>query len=120
VHIDRAASLPAPWTGRKRCGWHLLNCPCPNGPWQSIIQVMENGSFVLWNMEVPLIMLQATQQKRLLDSQQAKYVQGVLGMLIAVVGSRSCLGIILQQARSEVMSLLRSDELLESDDAVAA
>jgi len=81
---------------------------------------MENGCFVLWNMEVPLIMLQSNQPKRLLDSRQAKYVQGVLGMLIAVVGSRSRLGIILQQARSEVTSLLRSDELLECDDTVAA
>jgi len=60
-----------------------------------------------------------TEPKRLLDPQQARYVAGVLGMLIAVVGQRTCLGIVLQQARSEITSLLRSEELLE-DECTAA
>jgi hypothetical protein len=64
-------------------------------------------------------MRQPTEPKRLLDPKQARYVMGVLGMLIAVVGQRTCLGIILQQARSEITSLLRSDELLE-DECMAA
>ena len=64
-------------------------------------------------------MRQPTEQNRLLDPHQAKYVTGVLGMLIAVVGQRSCLGIVLQQARSEITSLLRSDELLEDECAAA-
>jgi hypothetical protein len=62
---------------------------------------------------------QPTHSRRLLDSDQAKYVLGVLGMLIAVVGPRSCLGIVLQQARSEVSSLLRSDELVDNECVAA-
>ncbi len=64
-------------------------------------------------------MSQPAESKRLLDPHQARYVTGVLGMLIAVVGHRSCLGIVLQQARSEIISLLRSEDLLE-DECVAA
>ncbi len=60
-------------------------------------------------------MRQPTQPSRLLDSDQAKYVLGVLSMLIAVVGARTCLGIVLQQARSEISSLLRSDELVDNE-----
>jgi hypothetical protein len=64
-------------------------------------------------------MRQPNQTSRLLDPRQGRYVIGVLGMLIAMVGTRTSLGIILQQARSEVSSLLRSEEYLE-DDCVAA
>ncbi len=64
-------------------------------------------------------MRQPIQPGRLLDPQQAHYVTGVLGMLIAVVGRRSCLGIVLQQARSEITSLLRSEELLNDECAAA-
>jgi hypothetical protein len=46
----------------------------------------------------------------LVNPQQAHQVMGALGLLIALCGNRSCLGIILQQARCEVASLLRSDE----------
>jgi hypothetical protein len=53
---------------------------------------------------------QSSSEHRLLDPKQARSIAGVLGMLIAMVGSRSSLGIILQQARSEVLSLLHSQE----------
>jgi hypothetical protein len=46
----------------------------------------------------------------LVDASKARYVVGALGLLIRVVGGRTCLGMILQQARSEVVSLLRSQE----------
>jgi hypothetical protein len=45
----------------------------------------------------------------LVDPQQARQVMGALGLLIALCGTRSCLGMILQQARCEVSSLLQSD-----------
>jgi len=57
--------------------------------------------------------------KRLLDADQAKYVLGALSMLIAMVGARSCLGVVLQQARSEIGSLLRSDELADNECVAA-
>jgi hypothetical protein len=41
---------------------------------------------------------------------QAKWVAGVLSMLIAVVGRDSLLGLILRQTRSDVMSLVRAEE----------
>ena len=44
------------------------------------------------------------------DLPQARWLVGVLGMLIAVVGKSSLLGLILGQARSEVRSLLRDQE----------
>jgi hypothetical protein len=46
----------------------------------------------------------------LVNASQARYVLGALSLLIRVVGGRSCLGMILQQARCEVGSLLRSQE----------
>jgi hypothetical protein len=46
----------------------------------------------------------------LVNPQQARQVIGALGLLIALCGNRSCLGIILQQARSEIASLLNSEE----------
>jgi hypothetical protein len=46
----------------------------------------------------------------LVDARQARYVAGALGLLIRMVGGRSCLGVILSQARSEVVSLARSQE----------
>jgi len=57
---------------------------------------------------------QSSTEHRLLDPQQARSIAGVLAMLIAMVGPRSSLGIVLQQARSEVLSLLHSQE--EEDD----
>jgi hypothetical protein len=41
---------------------------------------------------------------------QARWVCGVLRMLIGVVGKESLLGMILSQARGEVVSLVRSEE----------
>ncbi len=41
---------------------------------------------------------------------QAKWVAGVLSMLIAVVGRDSLLGLILRQTRAEVNSLVRAEE----------
>jgi hypothetical protein len=44
----------------------------------------------------------------LVNSKHARQVAGVLSLLISMVGPRTTLGIILQQARCEVASLLRS------------
>ena len=41
---------------------------------------------------------------------QARWVMGVLGMLIAVVGKESLLGLLLQQTRFEINSLIRDEE----------
>ncbi len=41
---------------------------------------------------------------------QAKWVIGVLGLLIAVVGRESLLGLILRQTRSEIDSIVRDEE----------
>jgi hypothetical protein len=40
----------------------------------------------------------------------AKWVIGVLGLLIAVVGEESLLGLILRQPRSEISSLVKDEE----------
>jgi hypothetical protein len=40
----------------------------------------------------------------------AKWVAGVLSMLIAVVGKESLLGLILRQTRSEIVSIVRDEE----------
>jgi hypothetical protein len=40
----------------------------------------------------------------------ARWVIGVLGLLIAVVGEESLLGLILRQTRSEVSSLVKDEE----------
>jgi hypothetical protein len=40
---------------------------------------------------------------------QARWVMGVLGLLIAVVGKESVLGLILRQAKFEVFSLVREE-----------
>jgi hypothetical protein len=40
----------------------------------------------------------------------AKWVVGVLAMLIAVVGKESLLGLILGQTRSEISGLIRDEE----------
>ncbi len=53
---------------------------------------------------------QPTQSANLVDSREARTVIGVLGMLIRMVGPCSSLGIVLQQARSEAVSLLQSEE----------
>jgi hypothetical protein len=53
----------------------------------------------------------------LVNPLQARQVIGALGLLIALCGDRSCLGIILQQARSEIASLLHSEEQARSPAA---
>jgi hypothetical protein len=40
----------------------------------------------------------------------AKWVAGVLSMLVAVVGRDSLLGLILRQTRSEITSIIRDEE----------
>ena len=39
----------------------------------------------------------------------ARWLAGVLGLLVGVVGRDSLLGLILRQARSEVVSLVRAE-----------
>jgi hypothetical protein len=46
----------------------------------------------------------------------AKWVVGILSMVIAVVGRESLVGLILRQTRSEIVSLIRDEE----PDATAA
>jgi hypothetical protein len=41
---------------------------------------------------------------------QAKWIVGVLSMLIAVVGRDSLLGLILRQTRSEINSIIKDEE----------
>jgi uncharacterized membrane protein len=40
----------------------------------------------------------------------AKWVVGVLAMLIAVVGKETLVGLILRQTRSEIMSIIRDEQ----------
>jgi hypothetical protein len=64
-----------------------------------------------WDMEVPMRIADPSQSgERLVDSRDARTVVGVLGMLIRMVGPCSSLGIVLQQARSEIVSLVQSEE----------
>jgi hypothetical protein len=44
------------------------------------------------------------------DLGHAKWVVGILGLLIAVVGRETLLGLILRQTRSEIASLVRDEE----------
>ena len=57
---------------------------------------------------------------RLVDPAQARTVAGVLGMLIRMVGPCSSLGIVLQQARSEIISLTMSEEDRATRDKAVA
>lgn len=61
-------------------------------------------------MEVPVNNFVQSSDSSLVDSRQARTVAGVLAMLIRMVGPRTSLGIILQQARSEIVSLVQSEE----------
>jgi hypothetical protein len=63
---------------------------------------------------------QSPTQSRLVDPKQARSIAGVLAMLVAVVGPRCSLGIILQQARSEILSLVHSQEEEERRERAAA
>ncbi|HLW63718.1 MAG TPA: hypothetical protein VKS79_00265 [Gemmataceae bacterium] len=57
-----------------------------------------------------VVRFQSSSDHRLLDPKQARSIAGVLALLVTMVGPRCSLGIILQQARSEVLSLLHSQE----------
>ena len=46
----------------------------------------------------------------LIDPNQARTVMGVLALLVRTAGPRTSLGIILQQARSEIASLVESEQ----------
>lgn len=50
---------------------------------------------------------------------QAKWVLGVLGMLIAVVGKDSLLGLLLRQLRHEINSLIRDERPLPAVERAA-
>jgi hypothetical protein len=52
----------------------------------------------------------SSQEESFFSLPQAKWVVGVLGMLIAVVGKDSLLGLILRQTRSEITSIVRDEE----------
>jgi hypothetical protein len=71
-------------------------------------------------MEVPMVNRLPLSYQALVNQKHARQVLGALGLLIALCGNRSCLGIILQQARSEIASLLRSDEEARRQDETAA
>ncbi len=57
---------------------------------------------------------------RLVDEKNAQLVVGVLGFLIRLAGPYSSIGVILQQARSEIVSLLRSQHQNMSELRAAA
>jgi hypothetical protein len=52
----------------------------------------------------------------LCDLRHARWLIGVLEMLIRVVGRQSLLGIILQQSRCEIISLVRDEERTSASD----
>lgn len=51
---------------------------------------------------------------------QARWLAGVLTMLIRIVGPRTCLGVILFQARGEVVSLLADAGTVQHGERLAA
>ncbi len=56
----------------------------------------------------------------LVDPRQARTVAGVLAMLVRMVGPYTSLGIVLQQARSEVMSLVDSEEARRTKEPIGS
>ncbi len=58
----------------------------------------------------------STDEESFFNLPHAKWVLGVLSMLIAVVGRESLLGLILRQTRTEIASIVRDEE---PDGAVA-
>lgn len=59
-------------------------------------------------------------EDRLVDEKNAQLVIGVLGFLIRMAGPYTSIGVILQQARSEIVSLLRSQQQPPSEIRAAA
>jgi hypothetical protein len=60
---------------------------------------------------------QSNHDNDLVNECQARQVAGLLSLLISIVGPRSSLGIVLQQARSEISSLLRSQNEMPHREA---
>jgi hypothetical protein len=58
----------------------------------------------------------SSQEPAFFSLAQARWVVGVLSMLVAVVGKESLLGLILRQTRSEITSIVRD----EAPDPAAA
>jgi hypothetical protein len=52
----------------------------------------------------------SSQEPSFFSLPHAKWVSGVLNMLIAVVGRKTLLGLILRQTRSEINSLVQDEE----------
>jgi hypothetical protein len=52
----------------------------------------------------------ANEQSEFFNLQTAKWVVSVLAMLIAVVRKESLLGLILEQTRSEITSIIRDEQ----------
>src|SRR5581483_5622195 len=103
IHAPPQVILPGTSVQRKslflwplaHAGVTPINCPCPDCPPKPIMDSLGKGSPIPLEHGGCFLMRLPTEPKRLLDPQQARYVAGVLGMLIAVVGQRTCLGIVL-------------------------
>ena len=52
----------------------------------------------------------STHEESFFNVAQARWVMGVLGMLIAVVGKESLVGLLLRQTRYEISSLIEDEE----------
>ncbi len=64
------------------------------------------------NKEVPIMVrrCKSAEEVEFFSLPMAKLVIGVLGLLIAMVGEDSLLGLILRQTRSEISSLVKDEE----------
>jgi hypothetical protein len=73
-------------------------------------------------MEVPEMIApyQSPTDQQLVDPKQARTIMGVLSLLIRTAGPQTSLGIILQQARREIVSLVESEERAGRNDSRAA
>jgi len=63
---------------------------------------------------------QAPTDQLLIDPNQARTVMGVLSLLIRTSGPHTSMGIILQQARREILSLVESEETQSGERRAAA
>jgi hypothetical protein len=64
------------------------------------------------NMEVPIMMrmLAPDEDVEVFNLPLARWTVGVLGMIIAVVGKETLLGLILRQTRTEIACLIRDEQ----------
>jgi hypothetical protein len=78
----------------------------PKNPVRSIILSHKR------NKEVPIMVrrYKSVEEVEFFSLPMAKWVIGVLGLLIAVVGKESLLGLTLRQTRSEISSLVKDEE----------